>query len=72
MLGLLGVLLVLHGRIMIVEASPLGWAASLVLLFGITLGTLYQKRYCGAIDWRTGNTVQYMVHARCSGSAASP
>jgi drug/metabolite transporter (DMT)-like permease len=59
-LGLLGVLLVLHDRTMIAEASLLGWAASFVSLFGITLGTLYQKRYCGAIDWRTGNTVQYM------------
>jgi drug/metabolite transporter (DMT)-like permease len=34
--------------------------ASFVSLFGITVGTLYQKRYCGAIDWRTGNTIQYM------------
>jgi drug/metabolite transporter (DMT)-like permease len=59
-LGLFGVLLVLHDRTMIAEASPLGWAASVVSLFGITLGTLYQKHYCGAIDWRTGNTVQYV------------
>jgi len=58
-LGLLGVLLVLHDRSMVAEASLIGWAASFVSLFGITLGTLYQKRYCGAIDWRTGNTVQY-------------
>ena len=28
-------------------------------LLGITFGTLYQKRYCGKIDWRTGNLVQY-------------
>jgi len=59
-LGLLGVLLVLHDRTMIAEASVLGWTASFISLFGITLGTLYQKRYCGMIDWRTGNTVQYM------------
>ena len=31
---------------------------------GITLGTLYQKRYCGGIDWRTGNLVQYVGAAR--------
>ena len=59
-LGLLGVLLVLHDRRMVAEGSMLGWAASFVSLFGITLGTLYQKRHCGHIDWRTGNTVQYM------------
>jgi drug/metabolite transporter (DMT)-like permease len=58
-LGLLGVALVLHDRSMIAEASVLGWTASFVSLFGITLGTLYQKRYCGAIDWRSGNTIQY-------------
>src|SRR5690606_3161873 len=40
--------------------SLLGWAASFVSLFAITLGTLYQKRYCGGIDWRSGNTVQYL------------
>ena len=39
--------------------SPLGWVASFGSLFGITLGTLYQKRYCGRIDWRAGNTVHY-------------
>jgi drug/metabolite transporter (DMT)-like permease len=59
-LGLVGVLLVLHDRRMVAEGSILGWSASFVSLFGITLGTLYQKRYCGLIDWRTGNTVQYV------------
>jgi drug/metabolite transporter (DMT)-like permease len=29
-------------------------------LLGITLGTLYQKRFCGRIDWRAGNLVQYL------------
>lgn len=58
-LGLLGVVLVLHDRSIVVAGTPLGWAASVVSLIGITLGTLYQKRFCGGIDWRTGNTVQY-------------
>jgi len=38
----------------------LGWGASIVSLIGITLGTLYQKRYCGGIDWRAGNVIQYI------------
>ncbi|MGH6793136.1 MAG: DMT family transporter [Methyloceanibacter sp.] len=59
-LGLVGVLLVLHDRSIVAEASLLGWVASFISLFGITLGTLYQKRYCGTIGWRTGNTVQYI------------
>jgi drug/metabolite transporter (DMT)-like permease len=59
-LGLVGVLMVLHDRRMVAEGSLLGWAASFASLIGITLGTLYQKRFCGKIDWRTGNTVQYV------------
>ena len=29
-------------------------------LISITLGTLYQRRYCRDIDWRAGNLVQYI------------
>jgi len=59
-LGLIGVAMVLHDRRIVVEGSVLGWIASFGSLIGITLGTLYQKRYCGSIDWRAGNTVQYI------------
>jgi drug/metabolite transporter (DMT)-like permease len=59
-LGLGGVALVLHDRQMVAEGSVLGWTASVMSLLGITFGTLYQKRYCGQIDWRTGNLVQYV------------
>jgi drug/metabolite transporter (DMT)-like permease len=58
-LGLIGVALVLHDRAIVDAGSAVGWIASFGSLFGITLGTLYQKRYCGRIDWRSGNTVQY-------------
>ena len=59
-LGLIGVVLVLHNREIVGAGSGLGWAGSVVSLFGITLGTLYQKRFCGGIDWRIGNLVQYI------------
>jgi len=59
-LGLAGVALVLHDRTIVAAAPPLGWIASVVSLIGITLGTLYQKRFCGRIDWRAGNLVQYI------------
>ncbi len=59
-LGLGGVLMVLHDHRIVAAGSALGWTASFVSLFGIALGILYQKRYCGAIDWRTGNTWQYI------------
>jgi drug/metabolite transporter (DMT)-like permease len=59
-LGLVGVFLVLHDRSIVLAGSPLGWAASFLSLIGITVGTLYQKQYCGGIDWRAGNLIQYI------------
>jgi drug/metabolite transporter (DMT)-like permease len=60
LLGLAGVVLILHDRPMSGEAGW-GWLASGVSLVSITLGTLYQRRYCGQIDWRAGNLVQYIA-----------
>src|SRR5882724_9021438 len=60
LLGLAGVVLILHDRPMTGEAGW-GWLASGVSLVSITLGTLYQRRYCAGIDWRAGNLVQYIA-----------
>jgi drug/metabolite transporter (DMT)-like permease len=60
LLGLGGVVLILHNRPMSGDAGW-GWLASGVSLVSITLGTLYQRRYCGKIDWRAGNLVQYIT-----------
>jgi len=60
LLGLAGVVLILHDRPMSGEAGW-GWLASGMSLVSITLGTLYQQRYCGKIDWRAGNLVQYIA-----------
>ena len=62
LIGLAGVVLILHDRPMSGEAGW-GWFASGVSLVSITLGTLYQRRYCGKIDWRAGNLVQYITVA---------
>src|SRR3954471_15262782 len=62
LIGLGGVALILHDRPMSGEAGW-GWFASGVSLVSITLGTLYQRRYCGKIDWRAGNLVQYIAVA---------
>src|SRR6201996_3649888 len=69
LLGLAGVVLILHGRPMSGEAGW-GWLASGVSLVSITLGTLYQKRFCGQIDWRAGNLRQYIAVAIFFGAAA--
>jgi drug/metabolite transporter (DMT)-like permease len=58
LLGLAGVALILHDRPISGQAGW-GWIASIFSLISITLGTLYQRRYCGRIDWRSGNLVQY-------------
>src|SRR3979411_1974898 len=60
LLGLAGVVLILHDRPMTGDAGW-GWLASGVSLLSITFGTLYQRRYCGRIDWRAGNLVQYIA-----------
>ena len=58
LLGLCGVVLILHDR-QITGDAGWGWLASGISLVSITLGTLYQKRFCGGIDWRAGNLLQY-------------
>ena len=60
LVGLAGVVLILHDRPMGGDAG-LGWLASGVSLVSITLGTLYQRRYCNQIDWRSGNLIQYIA-----------
>jgi drug/metabolite transporter (DMT)-like permease len=62
LLGLAGVGLILHDRPISGDAGW-GWFASGVSLVSITLGTLYQRRYCSGIDWRAGNLVQYVAVA---------
>lgn len=58
-LGLLGVLLVLMDKISFAGGSPLGLMMSVLALFGITAGTLYQKRYCAHLDLRSGGVIQF-------------
>src|SRR5580693_4674345 len=70
LLGLGGVVLILHDRPMSGEAGW-GWFASGVSLVSITLGTLYQRRYCREIDWRAGNLVQYIAVAVFFAAGAS-
>src|SRR3954451_13861822 len=69
LIGLGGVVLILHDRPMSGEAGW-GWLASGVSLVSITLGTLYQRRFCNTIDWRAGNLVQYIAVAIFFGCAA--
>ncbi|KAB7619659.1 EamA family transporter [Alkalilimnicola sp. S0819] len=57
-LGLLGVGLVVQGRLDF-GGGPAALVCALAALVGITLGTLYQKRYCPNADLRSAGTLQY-------------
>jgi drug/metabolite transporter (DMT)-like permease len=63
LLGIAGVGLVVAAKIHLVGLS----AASILLCVGallsITVGTLYQKRYCPQFDLRTGTVIQFAASA---------
>jgi drug/metabolite transporter (DMT)-like permease len=59
LLGIAGVYLVVQDRATTGGATPLAWGASIVALLSITVGTIYQKRFGGGIDWRPGMLIQY-------------
>ena len=59
--GVLGVLLVVWHKLCAGSAGIGAYLAALVALAGITLGTLYQKKYCAAMDLRTGGFIQLLV-----------
>ena len=62
-LGFIGVALVVSGKFG--EAAALGpmLIPALVALLGITLGTLYQKRFCAQFDLRSGSVIQFVPTA---------
>ncbi len=62
-IGLAGVLLVLADRLHIGAAPPSAYLMLVIGLIGISLGTLYQKRYASAIDPRAGLTIQHAAAA---------
>jgi drug/metabolite transporter (DMT)-like permease len=59
-LGIVGVYCVVHARTE-GEGTQVAWIAVTIALLGITAGTLYQKRFGGRIEWRTGFLVQYVA-----------
>jgi drug/metabolite transporter (DMT)-like permease len=58
-LGLIGVALVVAGKVDMTGLSPAGIGLAVLALISISAGTLYQKRYCRAMDFRTGGAIQY-------------
>ncbi|MGH6961539.1 MAG: DMT family transporter [Dongiaceae bacterium] len=58
-LGFLGIGLVLWHKLSLDIGQLEGVAWNIVGLVGITAATLYQKRYCSQMDWRSGGVIQY-------------
>lgn len=58
-LGVAGVGLVIVSKFNFGNLHIAGLTAAAIALVGITAGTLYQKRFCAAMDLRTGGVIQY-------------
>jgi drug/metabolite transporter (DMT)-like permease len=59
LLGLSGVALVVYAKISLAGLSPASIGYCLLALLSITVGTLYQRRYCPQFDLRTGTLIQF-------------
>ncbi len=58
-LGLIGVVMVVLSKYSLGTFNFAALGAAVIALFGITFGTLYQKRFCANMDLRTGGVIQY-------------
>ena len=59
--GFGGVALVVTGEIHFSGDQLVGLGMCITALLGITAGTLYQKKFCTAMDLRSGALIQYLV-----------
>lgn len=59
--GLTGVALVLEQKLDFSGASLFSAAMASLALLAITAGTVYQKRFCGNFDLRTGSVIQFVA-----------
>jgi drug/metabolite transporter (DMT)-like permease len=61
-LGLTGTAMVLSNRVQTGFTLD-GLGPIILALVGITAGTLYQKKFCPGLDWRTGSVAQFIPAA---------
>lgn len=69
-LGLVGVALVVEHKLSFAGAELAGFIFCLVALAAITLGTIYQKKYGGGMDLRSGSVIQFAASAVVMGPIA--
>jgi len=61
LLGLVGVALVVLQKINLSGLSALSISMALLALVSITIGTVYQKRFCTPFDLRSGSVIQFVA-----------
>jgi drug/metabolite transporter (DMT)-like permease len=59
-LGFCGVVLVVADKIALIALPLASVLLAVMALFSITIGTLYQKRYCPSFDLRAGTMIQFV------------
>ncbi|GJL83438.1 MAG: hypothetical protein DHS20C01_30720 [marine bacterium B5-7] len=59
--GVVGVFLVVQGKISSDGQQILGVSFCVAALIAISIGTVYQKRFCAAMDLRTGTLIQFVA-----------
>jgi drug/metabolite transporter (DMT)-like permease len=71
-IGILGVALVVWPKLTFGAhgITPLTMAASVLATLSITVGSIYQKRYMGGLDLRSGNALQFLGAAAAVGLVA--
>ncbi len=70
LLGLAGLVLVLREKLALGQGSTFGYLLCFGALAGITLGTIYQKRFCARIDLVAGGVVQFTAALAVTGALA--
>ena len=69
-LGLFGVFLVLYAQINTTGVNAQTIFFNIIGLLSITVGTIYQKKYCAQFDLRTGSLIQFMTSLGLATSGA--
>jgi len=62
-LGFLGVAVVLSAKIRLDGLTWISIFSNFFALLSITIGTIYQKKYCPSFDLRTGSVIQFAISA---------
>ena len=70
LLGFAGVALVVSGKFGDADFGPM-LTPAIVALLGITVGTLYQKRFCPTFDLRSGSVIQFVPSAVVTAAAVA-